>query len=106
MSDEQKRDAVAEPGMQGFVVPAFHADPGTESPTQESHGQQSRFRDTSSGMTRLPLVHAEQEKGERIDKRKTEYDEIQQTLPHYISSLKSKTFVPNRSERHDSRKTE
>jgi hypothetical protein len=73
---EDEREAVAETGMLGLVMPDFHAEKSTDTAAKESDGYEAGFRDTPFVMPRLPFVNAIEKKGKDIDCREVEQESI------------------------------
>ena len=73
---EDEREAVAETGMLGLVMPDFHAEKSTDTAAQDGNGEETGFRDTPFVMPRLPFVNAIEKKGKDIDCREVEQESI------------------------------
>jgi hypothetical protein len=73
---EDEREAVAETGMLGLVMPYFHAEKSTDTAAQEGNGEETGFRDTPFVMPRLPFVNAIQEERDYVYRREAEQESI------------------------------
>ena len=76
VEDEDEREAVAETGMLGLVMPDFHAEKSTDTAAQEGNGEETGFRDTPFIMPRLPFVNAIEKESNDINCREVEQESI------------------------------
>lgn len=69
MEEEDKREAVAESGMEGFVMPDFHAEKSSETAAKECDGEETCFRDAPFVVAGFPFVDTIEEKSNDIHHR-------------------------------------
>ena len=58
--------------MLGFVMPCFHAEPGTEAAAQESDSDETGFRDTPFVMAGFPFIDAIEKESHEVNRREVD----------------------------------
>lgn len=76
MKEKDEREAEAELGMLGFMMPDFHAEKSTDAAAQESNTYQFGLRDAPFVMAGFPFIDAVHKERHDIYRREINQDSV------------------------------
>ena len=76
MYNDDSRNAILKLLMLGLVMPDFHSQPSSNTPTKHSQPKKCGFSDTPFGLLGFPLVNAVHEESDHVDDSKVDKDDM------------------------------